>query len=212
MVSAQTGAAYASRVLARILLPDARSFGFGVQGEHMKINGHTFVHAEEDAPDPGTLSDKERLVIAMAELAKVNRELREVRRARNEFAMVLQADIERLESEKATEIQKYIALHEAKRLKQVTIDGLRADLEGNKVKRQVQMANTIDESIADASPDELELIQRFTTKLMSEGRRQYGRLDLASDKRAPEDFREEALDEGCDAVAYLLMAMMAVER
>jgi len=53
-----------------------------------------------------------------------------------------------------------------------------------------------------ATPDELAIIAGFAAKVMGEGRRQYGTLDLRSDKRSSAELAREGMDEFFDSCFY----------
>lgn len=59
--------------------------------------------------------------------------------------------------------------------------------------------------LEDANDDELLIALGFTSKLMGEGRREHGELDLSADR----DWLGEALDEGYDFLFYVLAGKMA---
>ena len=59
--------------------------------------------------------------------------------------------------------------------------------------------------------DERAVVQMFAAKMMGEGRREHGALDLATDTRSVDDLLSEALDEIGDGISYLLMAKLAQE-
>ena len=66
--------------------------------------------------------------------------------------------------------------------------------------------------LIEMTSDELMLMLMRARKLMGEGRKEYGPLDMASDKRSISDFVREAHDEGVDSGLYLDMAMIAIRR
>lgn len=70
---------------------------------------------------------------------------------------------------------------------------------------------SIEDTLRDASPDEYQLVQDFALKVMGEGRREYGALDLETDSRTPLDLVREALDEWQDQGSYLMMVRRKLE-
>jgi len=70
--------------------------------------------------------------------------------------------------------------------------------------RQWEDCYYLDRAVDDMTPDELAITQAFVRKLMGEGRREHGALDLATDER---DLVGEAEDELTDTVSYCLMAL-----
>ena len=61
------------------------------------------------------------------------------------------------------------------------------------------------------SKGELRLLRLRADKLMNEGRKEYGPLDMSTDERSLEDLVREAFDEKEDSAAYLDMAMLRIE-
>lgn len=59
-----------------------------------------------------------------------------------------------------------------------------------------------------ATPDEIAVVRAFIAKVMGEGRKEYGPLDLSTDKRTVGQVRAEQRDELLDACFYGLMAGM----
>ncbi len=65
-----------------------------------RISGHCFVHEKDSEPaEQGRLTVGERLKVAMEELARVNRELRCVRNARDEHAAIVTKENKKLREE-----------------------------------------------------------------------------------------------------------------
>ena len=62
------------------------------------------------------------------------------------------------------------------------------------------------------SPDEARIVHMFVAKLMGEGRVEYGPMDLAATGgRSSRVLLNEAIDEGIDSIAYMLMAKRKAE-
>lgn len=65
--------------------------------------------------------------------------------------------------------------------------------------------------IGQMSDDEIRVLHRIAQKLMGEGRREYGALDLSTDKRTARHFRAEKCDEMADALVYQVLEVLADE-
>ena len=63
--------------------------------------------------------------------------------------------------------------------------------------------------LEDATVDELAIAYTFVAKLMGEGRKEHGALDLSTDTR---DLIAEAKDELDDTISYLIMHRRKMER
>ena len=63
-----------------------------------------------------------------------------------------------------------------------------------------------------ATGDEFKLVHRIVTKLMGEGRKEYGPFCVSTETRTAEHLRDESADELADAIVYGAMAEMVGER
>lgn len=82
----------------------------------------------------------------------------------------------------------------------------------NRRRRRADAHSEIVEAIADATVDELEIIHIFISKVMGEGRDEYGPLDLDSDMRTAEECIGETLDELADSGFWAIMALQKIRR
>lgn len=71
-------------------------------------------------------------------------------------------------------------------------------------------ALAITELLRDATVDERAIALRFVRKIMGEGRREHGRMDLRN--RSTSDLLGEMVDESIDGAAYALMAERKMEQ
>lgn len=86
---------------------------------------------------------------------------------------------------------------------------LQADLA--KVSAERDRLSILAGPLARMTPDELKVVRRMIGKMMGEGRREYGKLDLATDTRTPQELVMEALDECLDSMMYVSMALGNLE-
>ena len=87
----------------------------------------------------------------------------------------------------------------------------RFDALDRKMRRAAILERNSDEihsSLKYATSDELTLVRRIVTKLMGEGRREYGPFCVATETRTAEELEEEAADELADGMVYTAMAAM----
>ena len=66
--------------------------------------------------------------------------------------------------------------------------------------------------MAEMSADEIGLMFRKAEKLMTEGRREYGPLDIPTDARSALDFAREMADEAEDTANYAGMLVVKLEQ
>jgi hypothetical protein len=62
--------------------------------------------------------------------------------------------------------------------------------------------------VADMSEDEVRVAYMFIAKFMGEGRKEYGPLDLKTEKRTLTEFMHEGADEVADGLFYVFVKMM----
>lgn len=65
--------------------------------------------------------------------------------------------------------------------------------------------------MADMSKDEVRVAHKFISKFMGEGRKEYGRLNLLTDKRTIGQIKNEATDEVADGLFYVFVKMLMEE-